>query len=120
MTLYVPTIWSWKSVAKPSSNKIYFIQSIDRKLPIEDIASAKGLSIEELLEQIETIVESGTKINLDYYINDIIDEYQSEELDDFFKNSEQASFQEAREEFDEKTSTLTRSLDYTESSLSQT
>ena len=90
-----------KSVAKPSSNKIYFIQSIDRKLPIEDIASAKGLSVEELLEQIETIVESGTKINLDYYINDIIDEYQSEELDDFFKNSEQASFQEAREEFDE-------------------
>lgn len=90
-----------KSVAKPSSNKIYIIQSIDRKLPIDDIADAKGLSVYDLIDQIETIVESGTKINLDYYINDIIDEYQSEELDDFFKNSEEASFDEAREEFDE-------------------
>ena len=90
-----------KSVAKQSSNKIYIIQSIDRKLSIEDIASAKGLQVDELLKEIETIVESGTKINLDYYINDIMDEYQIDELNDFFKHSEEASFNESRSEFDE-------------------
>jgi len=90
-----------KTVAKQSSNKVYIIQSIDRKLSIEDIASAKGLSVEDLLTEIETIVESGTKINLNYYIDEIIDEYQDEELKDFFKNSEEATFDEARSEFEE-------------------
>ena len=90
-----------KTVAKQSSNKVYIIQSIDRKLSIEDIASAKGLTVEELITEIETIVESGTKINLNYYLDDIIDEYQEEELSDFFKNSESATFEEARSEFEE-------------------
>ena len=74
-----------KTVAKQSSNKVYIIQSIDRKLSIEDIASAKGLTVEELITEIETIVESGTKINLNYYLDEIIDEYQEEELSDFLK-----------------------------------
>ena len=90
-----------KTVAKQSSNKVYIIQSIDRKLSIEDIASAKGLTVEELITEIETIVESGTKINLNYYLDEIIDEYQEEELSDFFKNSESATFDEARSEFEE-------------------
>ncbi|MGC6470655.1 MAG: DNA helicase RecQ [Flavobacteriales bacterium] len=90
-----------KTVAKQSSNKVYIIQSIDRKLSIEDIASAKGLEVDELIKEIETIVESGTKVNLNYYLDELIDEYQEEELDEFFKNSEEASFQEARLEFDE-------------------
>ena len=90
-----------KTVAKQSSNKVYIIQSIDRKLSIEDIASAKGLTVEELITEIETIVESGTKINLNYYLDEIIDEYQEEELSDFFKNSESATFDEARNEFEE-------------------
>ena len=88
-----------KSVAKQSSNKVYIIQSIDRKLSIEDIASAKGLIVEELIKEIETIVESGTKINLNYYIDEILDEYQQDELSEFFKNSEFATFDEARTEF---------------------
>ncbi|MDA8963621.1 DNA helicase RecQ [bacterium] len=90
-----------KTIAKQSSNKVYIIQSIDRKLPIEDIASAKGLTVEDLISEIETIVESGTKINLNYYLDEIIDEYQEEELIDFFKNSEEATFDEARNEFEE-------------------
>jgi len=90
-----------KTVAKQSSNKVYIIQSIDRKLSIEDIASAKGLTVEELITEIETIVESGTKINLNYYLDEIIDEFQEEELSDFFKNSESATFDEARNEFEE-------------------
>ena len=90
-----------KTVAKQSSNKVYIIQSIDRKLSIEDIASAKGLNVEELITEIETIVESGTKINLSYYLDEFFDEYQDEELTEFFKNSEGASFEEARNEFEE-------------------
>jgi len=90
-----------KTIAKQSSNKVYIIQSIDRKLPIEDIASAKGLTVEDLISEIETIVESGTKINLNYYLDEIIDEYQEVELIDFFKNSEEATFDEARNEFEE-------------------
>ena len=90
-----------KTVAKQSSNKVYIIQSIDRKLSIEDIASAKGLNVEELITEIETIVESGTKINLNYYLDEFFDEYQDEELTEFFKNSEGASFEEARNEFEE-------------------
>ena len=90
-----------KSIAKQSSNKVYIIQSIDRKLSLEDIASAKGLNVDDLITEIETIVESGTKINLNYYLDDILDEYQEEELEDFFRTSEEASFEEARNEFDE-------------------
>ena len=90
-----------KTVAKQSSNKVYIIQSIDRKLSIDDIASAKGLTVEDLITEIETIVESGTKINLNYYLDEIIDEYQEEELMDFFTNSDEATFNEARGEFEE-------------------
>ena len=90
-----------KTIVKQSSNKVFIIQSIDRKLSIEDIASAKGLKVDELIIQIETIVTSGTKVNLNYYIDEILDEYQQEELDEFFRNSEEATFDEARSEFEE-------------------
>lgn len=90
-----------KTIANKSSNKVYIIQSIDRKLPIDDIASAKGLKVDELLTEIETIVESGTRVDLNYYIQDILDDYQEEELDEFFRESEEASFEEARGEFEE-------------------
>ena len=90
-----------KTVANKSSNKVYIIQSIDRKLPIEDIASARGLNVDELLTEIETIVESGTRVDLNYYIQDVLDDYQEEELDDFFRVSEEGSFVEARAEFEE-------------------
>ena len=90
-----------KTVANKSSNKVYIIQSIDRKLPIDDIASAKGLKVDELLTEIETIVESGTRVDLNYYIQDVLDDYQEEELDEFFRDSEEGSFEEARAEFEE-------------------
>ena len=90
-----------KTVANKSSNKVYIIQSIDRKLPIEDIASARGLKVDEILTEIETIVESGTRVDLNYCIQDVLDDYQEEELDDFFRDSEEGSFVEARAEFEE-------------------
>lgn len=75
-----------KSVINKSTNKVYIIQCIDRKLAFEDIADGKGLSMDELLEEIEAIVNSGTKINIDYYIEQIIDEDKLDEIYDYFRN----------------------------------
>ncbi len=90
-----------RSIANKSTNKIYIIQNIDKKLPLSDIASAKGINVDELLTEIETIVDSGTRINLSYLINDVFEDYQIEELNEVLKESEEASFEEIREEFDE-------------------
>ncbi len=90
-----------RSLANKSSNKIYIIQNIDKKLPLSDIASGKGITVDDLLTEIETIVDSGTKINLSYLINEILEDCQIEELDEVLTESDEASFQELREEFDE-------------------
>ena len=90
-----------RSIANKSTNKIYIIQNIDKKLPLSDIASAKGINVDELLTEIETIVDSGTRINLSYLINDVFEDYQIEELNEVLTESEEASFEEIREEFDE-------------------
>ena len=90
-----------KTIVKKSSNKVYIIQSLDKKLSIEDIARAKGLNSDELIKEIETIVESGTKLDLQYMLDDMIDDYEQEEVFDFFKESEKFSLEEAREEFEE-------------------
>lgn len=74
-----------KSVINKSLNKVYIIQSIDRKLDFEDIADAKGLTMEELLEEIEVIVNSGTKVDIDYYLRQIIDDDKLEEIFDYFR-----------------------------------
>jgi ATP-dependent DNA helicase RecQ len=85
-----------KSVATKSLLKVYIIQSIDRKMDLEDIANAKNLEMDELLNEIEAIVNSGTKINLDYYINQVIDEDKQEEIFDYFRNDAQSeSLEEA-------------------------
>lgn len=85
-----------KSVATKSLLKVYIIQSIDRKMDLEDIANAKNLEMDELLNEIEAIVNSGTKINLDYYINQVIDEDKQEEIFDYFRNEAQSeSLEEA-------------------------
>ncbi len=73
-----------KSIVNKSANKVYIIQSVDRKLPLEDIASAKGLEMEELLDEIEAIVFSGTRLNLDYYINQTLDEDVVDEIYEYF------------------------------------
>ena len=90
-----------KTIVKKSSNKVNIIQSLDKKLSIEDIAKGIGLSSDELIKEIETIVESGTKLDLQYMLDEMIDDYEQEELFDFFKDSENFSIEEAREEFEE-------------------
>ena len=74
-----------KSIVNKSANKVYIIQSIDRKLPLEDISSAKGLEMEELLDEIEAIVFSGTKLNLDYYITQTLDDDVVDDIYDYFR-----------------------------------
>ena len=73
----------------------------DRACAGRSCPSAKGLKVDELLTEIETIVESGTRVDLNYYIQDVLDDYQEEELDEFFRDSEEGSFEEARAEFEE-------------------
>ena len=90
-----------RSVANKSNNKIYIIQSLDKKISIEDIASGKGLSINDLLTEMEEIVEQGTKLNLKHILNQMMDEDELNEIHDFFKETDNFSFDEARIEFDE-------------------
>ena len=88
-----------KSIVNKSANKVYIIQSIDRKLPLEDIASAKGLEMEELLDEIEAIVFSGTKLNLDYYITQTLDDDVVDEIYEYFhEEAESDSLEDAMEE----------------------
>jgi ATP-dependent DNA helicase RecQ len=87
-----------KSVVNKSGMKVFIIQSIDRKMNLEDIASAKGLEMSDLLTEIEAIVNSGTKLNLDYYIDEILDEEHQQEVYDYFREAETESVQDALEE----------------------
>jgi ATP-dependent DNA helicase RecQ len=75
-----------KSVINKSGLKVYIIQSIDRKRLLEDIADAKGLEMCELLDEIEAIVNSGTKLDLDYYLNEVLDEERQEEVFEYFRD----------------------------------
>ena len=90
-----------KSKGVKSSIKLYLIQSIDRKLSLEDIASAKGMDMNSLISEMETIVFSGTKINIDYWINEILDEDQIEELNEYFMEVEKDNINDAINEFEE-------------------
>ncbi|MFT4204446.1 MAG: DNA helicase RecQ [Chitinophagaceae bacterium] len=87
-----------KSVANKSSNKIYIIQNVDKRIPLETIARNKGLKLYELLEEMETIAASGTKLNLNYAIDDMLDEYEQEDIMDYFRGCETSSLQVAQEE----------------------
>jgi ATP-dependent DNA helicase RecQ len=84
-----------KSAANKSALKVYIIQNIDRHLNLEDIAASKGLSYEEILKEVETIVNSGTKLNLNYYIDEVIDEDKQEEVFNYFRTAEVDSIDEA-------------------------
>ncbi len=85
-----------KSVVNKSGIKVYIIQSIDMKRPLEDIAEAKGLELNELITEIEAIVNSGTRINLDYYINMVIDEERQHDIYSYFREEAQSdSLEEA-------------------------
>lgn len=88
-----------KSAINKSGIKVYIIQAIDRRKSLEDIAQGKGLSMDELLTEMEHIISSGAKLNIDYYINENIDPEHQEELLDYWRNSESDSLEEAYEEF---------------------
>ncbi|QDO95380.1 ATP-dependent DNA helicase RecQ [Formosa sediminum] len=89
-----------KSTGTNSSLKLYIIQSIDRKLPLDDIATAKGMEMKDFIKEMEAIVFSGTKLNISYWIDDILDEDQQEEIHDYFMESETDKIDVAIEEFD--------------------
>jgi len=87
-----------KSVVNKSGIKVYIIQSIDRKIPLEDICQTKGLEYHEILDELESIVYSGTKINLNYYIDEVVDTDKQEEVFDYFRNSDSDDIEEALKE----------------------
>jgi len=96
-----PDDFVMKSVANRNNNKIFIIQNVDKKIPLETIAKTKDLRIDELLEEMETIVASGTRLNLNYAIDEMVDEYDQEEIIDYFKSCETSSLQVAQEELAE-------------------
>ncbi len=93
-----PDDFVMKSVANKASNKIFIIQNVDKKIPLETIAKNKGLQLNELLEEMETIAASGTKLNLDYAIDDWLDEYDQEDIIEYFKGCETSSLDVAQKE----------------------
>ncbi len=89
-----------KSVVNKSGLKVKLIQNIDRKLPLEDIGNAQGKSVDQIIDEIEAIVSSGTRVNINYYIDDILDEDNQEEIYDYFSEAESDDLIEAYNEFD--------------------
>jgi ATP-dependent DNA helicase RecQ len=104
-----PTDIVIKSVVNKSGLKVYIIQNIDRKISLYDMAKSKNLKLPDLLTEIETIVESGTKVNINYFIEEEIDEEKQEEVMAYFKESENDSISEAMRELGEN--------DYTEEEI---
>ena len=101
-----PDDFVMKSIVNKSVNKVFIIQSVDRKMPLDDIASTKGMDMEELLNEIESIVYSGTKLNLDYYIEQTLDEDVIDEIYDYFmeeaeSDSLEAAMEDLSSDYDE-------------------
>ncbi len=89
-----------KSTANKAASKIFIITSTDRKIPLDDIAAAKGMTMDELLKEMERIVYMGTKLNIEYYLDEIFDEDQLEELQDYFMEADSDKISLAMEEFE--------------------
>ena len=87
-----------RTVAKKSVLKVKIIQSIDRQIALDDIAEAQGLEFEELLDEVEAIVYSGTKINIDYFLEDVMDDDHVDDIYEYFKESETDDIETAVEE----------------------
>jgi ATP-dependent DNA helicase RecQ len=90
-----------KSIVNKSGQKVYIIQSIDRKLSLDDIADAKGLTLSDVLTEIESIVSSGTKVNINYYIDEVVDEDKQDEVYGYFRTAPTDSVQAALKELGE-------------------
>ncbi|MEY2950459.1 MAG: RecQ family ATP-dependent DNA helicase [Saprospiraceae bacterium] len=97
-----PTDFVIKQVAQKSKIKVNLIQGIDRKVPLEDLADANNITMDELLQELYAIVTSGTRLNIDYYLEDCVDEYAREEIYDYFLESEtdqeEAAFEQLKED----------------------
>jgi ATP-dependent DNA helicase RecQ len=89
-----------KSIVNKSVLKVHIIQNVDRKMPLDVIASSQGKKIGDVIDEIEAIVSSGTKINIDYYINDVLDEDDQQDIYDYFLDAESDSLEVAHDEFD--------------------
>jgi ATP-dependent DNA helicase RecQ len=89
-----------KSLVNKSQLKVQLIQNIDRKLPLEDIAQSQGKTFDDLLLEIETVVSSGTRVNINYYLNDVLDEDSQDEVFDYFNEAETDDIIDAYKEFD--------------------
>ncbi len=87
-----------KSIVNKSTQKVHIIQSVDRKISLEDIADARSLKMDQLIEEMEAIVYSGTRLDISYYIDDVVDEDIQEEIFDYFRNAETDSMQAAMDE----------------------
>ena len=89
-----------RTSGEKSSKKLSLIQNIDKKIPLDEISESRGIDFDEILYELESIVFSGTKLDIDYYIDEILDEDQQEELKEYFLESESEDILEALEEFD--------------------
>ena len=89
-----------RSLVNKSGNKVHIIQNIDKRLPLGDIAKAKGLTLNALLDEMETIVLSGTKLDINYHINNMLEVESQDEIMDYFREAETDSIETAHKEFD--------------------
>jgi ATP-dependent DNA helicase RecQ len=87
-----------KSIVNKSTQKVHIIQSVDRKISLQDIANARALTMDQLIEEMEAIVYSGTRLDISYYIDDVVDEDIQDEIFNYFRNAETDSMQAAIEE----------------------
>ena len=101
-----PTDFVVKQVANKSKMKVSIIQGIDRKMPLEDLATSNRLSMEDLMMELDAIVVSGTKVNLDYYIEENVDEYSREDIMEYFMESDSDSVEVAYKELQEDDITI--------------
>ena len=90
-----------RTVANKSKMKVFIIQSIDRKLAFDDIADSKGVEVKDIISEVEAIVHAGTRLNIDYYIDDVLDEEQQEEIFEYFREADDDSIESAIEELGE-------------------
>jgi ATP-dependent DNA helicase RecQ len=96
-----PEDFVMKSVINKGMNKVYIIQQADKKIPLETIAKNKDMKLDVLLEEMETIAASGTKLNLNYAVDEMLDEYEQDEIIDYFKSCETSSLDVAKQELSE-------------------
>ncbi len=90
-----------RTVANKSKMKVFIIQNIDRKISFDDIANSQGVEVKDVITEVEAIVNSGTKLNIDYYVNNVLDDEHQEEVFDYFREAEDDSIEKALEELGE-------------------